>query len=155
MEDSQAGFALIAAAFMTGLWAWVAQKAKSREEVDRQETTSEIQHEQNLFQGYKEFNEQLQRRILSLNDEFAKLLTRLGEIEMELAVCKRMHFEDINRITELERKMIEQRIRSDRQEERSHRQDARSDKQDERSDKQDQRSKRYDQELKDRENGTS
>jgi len=115
LEDSQAGFALIAAAFMTGLWAWVAQKAKSKEEIDRQETTSEIQHEQNLFQGYKEFNEQLQRRILSLNDEFTKLLTRLGEIEMELAACKRMHFEDITRIIELERKVLEQGLRNDRQ----------------------------------------
>ena len=148
IEDSQAGFALIAAAFMTGLWAWVAQKAKSKEEVGKQETVSEIQHEQNLFQGYKEFNEQLQRRILSLNDEFAKLLTRLGEIEMELAACKRMHFEDITRVIELERRVVEQELRIRKQDERS-------DKQDERSDKQDIRSDRHDQELKDREDGTS
>ncbi len=93
IEDSQAGFALIAAAFMTGLWAWVAQKAKSKEKADELEINTGVQERET-------------RRIFELESQILQLKEKSEECERV-----RQHLEREN--ARLYREMNRERRRDD------------------------------------------
>ena len=121
-EGNQAGYAMIAAAFITGLWTWIAQKVKTKGEDEKQDKEDEkedldfgVQDRQNLVQGYREFNEQLQSRMRTMNGEISSLWTRIYEMQKSLEECEKGRSDDLKRFIVLERKMNEQSLKMDNQ----------------------------------------
>lgn len=119
---NQAGYAVIAAAFVTGLWAWIAQKAKVKDESDRTKAKDEsdkeeakinleITNSQNLIQNYQEFNQQLQNRIGVLTSEVSNLWVSLNELQKTIKESDKLRIESVRQIIDLESqvKMLTQR----------------------------------------------
>lgn len=101
-NGNQAGYAVVAAAFITGLWAFIAQKFRSIGESEKEEANVEVQDRQNLIQNYREFNTQLQSRINSLNEEVISLWNNLNSIQKLLDESEEMRNKHTRQIIDLE-----------------------------------------------------
>jgi peptidoglycan hydrolase CwlO-like protein len=101
-NGNQAGYAVVAAAFITGLWAFIAQKFRSIGESEKEEANVGVQDRQNLIQNYREFNTQLQSRINSLNEEVISLWNNLNSIQKLLDESEEMRNKHTRQIIDLE-----------------------------------------------------
>jgi predicted RNase H-like nuclease (RuvC/YqgF family) len=109
-DATQSSLAVVVAATITGLWGYLAQKAKSREAVEDKKEDKVEKGQISLVQGYQGFNEQLQDRIISLNAEIENLWLSLKRVQESLVECERGRLDDqrsrmsdLRRIIELER----------------------------------------------------
>lgn len=110
---NQAGYAAVAAAFVTGLWAWFSQRRKAKDDITRDDTTAEITDHQNIVQNYREFNKQLQDRILILTGEVTNLWTSLNALQTTLKDSEVLRTDGLRQIMALESQIKELTRRAD------------------------------------------
>jgi predicted RNase H-like nuclease (RuvC/YqgF family) len=110
---NQAGYAAVAAAFVTGLWAWFSQRRKTKDDITRDDTTAEITDHQNIVQNYREFNKQLQDRILILTGEITNLWTNLNALQVTLKDSEVLRTDSMRQIMTLESQVKELTRRTD------------------------------------------
>lgn len=109
----QAGYAVVAAAFVTGIWAWLSQRAKAKDDNVKDEKIAERSDSQNLLQSYKEFNEQLQNRISILTNEISSLWANLNLLQATLKDSETFRNESARQIVDLETQVKELKRRTD------------------------------------------
>lgn len=110
---NQAGYAAVAAAFVTGLWAWFSQRRKTKDDIMRDDTTAEITDHQNIVQNYREFNKQLQDRIIILTGEVTNLWTSLNGLQVTLKDSEVLRTDGLRQIMALESQIKELTRRAD------------------------------------------
>jgi hypothetical protein len=101
-SGNQAGYAVVAAAFVTGLWAWISQKAKAKDDGEKEEVTIERSDTQSLIQNYQEFNQQLQNRVGTLTSEVSNLWVSFNVLQTTLKESDRLRIESLQQIIVLE-----------------------------------------------------
>jgi chromosome segregation ATPase len=110
---NQAGYAAVAAAFVTGLWAWFSQRRKTKDDTTRAGTAAEITDHQNIVQNYREFNKQLQDRILILTGEVSNLWTSLNALQTTLKDSEVLRTDGLRQIMILESQIKDLTRRTD------------------------------------------
>jgi predicted RNase H-like nuclease (RuvC/YqgF family) len=111
-DVSQTSLGVVAAAAITAISAYLAQRAKTKDAIEDhiasrevQEENLELQGRQGLIQDYKEFNTQLQKRIEFLVDEVQKLWTNYNVLQKSLEECEKHRIDDRQATLALESKV--------------------------------------------------
>lgn len=112
-DGNQAAYAVVAAAFVTGFWAWITQRAKTSEDDHKEDTQSKVSESQTIVQGYKEFNEQLQGRITILTNEVSNLWVNFHGLQDSLRESEKLRIDALRQVFELESQVKDLRARVD------------------------------------------
>ncbi len=107
MGSSQSVFALIAAAFVTGIWAWIAQRAKSKGEEETSTTSAAFTDRQSLVEEYRKSNEQMQGLIGALHGQVGDLWEKSRLMQKAIEECEVGRAEDMKRNREMQRLLEE------------------------------------------------
>lgn len=106
-SDVQSGYALVAAAFVTGIWAWVAQRARGREEREGKSRSHEISDRQKLVEEYRLANKQLSERNEYMQGQISRLWEMIPLLQNAIAECESARVDDIRKMAGLERRILE------------------------------------------------